>query len=201
MHDQSPTEPTNLVEKPQPSSDREDAAGLRPSIYVASLADYNDGRLHGTWIDATSDPASIHHAITAMLGRSRNPGAEEYAIHDYSGFCGFAVREYDTIDTVHEIACGIAEHGEAFSAYVDLVGTETATETSFSDSYHGTYPTFRAFADSFIDSMSWDSDIERFGDKTGLGPFLTFDYDSFEATIRSEWSVMDGREGVHIFTP
>lgn len=172
-----------------------------PQIYVASLSEYNDGRLHGIWIDATADRADIHEAIASMLAASSDPGAEEYAIHDYSDFGSFAVGEYEDLGTVQKIACGIAEHGDAFSAYVELVGTETATEDGFTDSYHGTYPTFRAFADDFIDSMGWDTDIERFGNQTGLGPFLTFDYDSFETTIRSEWSVMDGREGVHIFTP
>lgn len=205
MHDQPPREPKNPGENPQPSIGYEYAPRPQPSIYVASLSDYNDGRLHGAWIDATLDPADIHDAIAAMLADSRDPDAEEYAIHDYSDFGGFSggfsVGEFEDIDTVNKIACGIAEHGEAFSAYVDLVGTDEANASGFADCYHGTYATFRQFADGFIESMGWDSEIERFGEQTGLAPFLAFDYDTFETTIRSEWSVMEGRDGVHVFAP
>ncbi len=188
------------MEHQSPSHEQEPSPDS-PRIYVASLSDYNDGRLHGCWIDATDDPADIRAGIAAMLGASADPGAEEYAIHDYSGFHGFTVGEYEDIETVHRIACGIAEHGEAFSAFVDLVGTASADADTFIDVYYGTYPTFRTFADGFIESMGWNDEIDRFGEKTGLAPFLTFDYDNFEATLRSEWSVVDGHTGVHIFAP
>ena len=35
--------------------------GLEPRIYVASLSDYNAGRLHGTWIHADDDPDDIDY--------------------------------------------------------------------------------------------------------------------------------------------
>lgn len=39
-------------------------------IYVASLADYNAGRLHGEWIDAHQTADELHSAVTAMLAAS-----------------------------------------------------------------------------------------------------------------------------------
>ncbi len=51
-----------------------------PRVYVASLSDYNASRLHGQWIDAAQEPGEI---ITSMLSESRDPGAEEWAIHDF----------------------------------------------------------------------------------------------------------------------
>jgi len=53
-----------------------------PAIYVASLADYNNGVLHGAWIDAAREPADIEADIKAMLDQSREPNAEEWAIFD-----------------------------------------------------------------------------------------------------------------------
>ena len=51
-----------------------------PRIYVACLAAYNNGCLHGRWIDATT-PDEIMDEVRAMLAASPLPGAEEWAIH------------------------------------------------------------------------------------------------------------------------
>ncbi len=59
-----------------------------PRIYIACLAAYNNGHLHGAWIDADQDADQIRDAIAAMLARSPVEDAEEYAIHDYEGFEG-----------------------------------------------------------------------------------------------------------------
>ena len=59
---------------------------LTPRIYVACLAAYNNGQLHGAWIDADQSADAIHEEIRAMLASSPTPGAEEWAIHDYERF-------------------------------------------------------------------------------------------------------------------
>ncbi|WP_024353472.1 antirestriction protein ArdA [Brevundimonas naejangsanensis] len=41
-----------------------------PRIYVACLAAYNNGFLHGAWIDADQDADQIRVEIAAMLARS-----------------------------------------------------------------------------------------------------------------------------------
>ena len=55
-------------------------------IYVADLAAYNNGKLHGVWIEACSDMHDIWKAVSKMLKSSPEQMAEEYAIHDYEGF-------------------------------------------------------------------------------------------------------------------
>lgn len=80
-----------------------------PKIYVADLAAYNNGYLHGVWINAAQAVDGIQEQINAMLAASPVPDAEEYAIHDYEGFEGYALGEYEGIDTAHEIACFIEE--------------------------------------------------------------------------------------------
>lgn len=44
-----------------------------PRIYVASLSDYNNGVLHGKWIDADQDDDSIWEEIREMLRASKYP--------------------------------------------------------------------------------------------------------------------------------
>jgi antirestriction protein len=57
-----------------------------PRIYVACLASYNAGKLHGTWIDLDGlDASDIQDEIDDMLENSPEPGAVEYAIHDHEG--------------------------------------------------------------------------------------------------------------------
>jgi len=68
-----------------------------PRIYVACLASYNAGILHGEWIDAT-DADTIREAIQEMLKGSPTAGAEEWAIHDYEGFGSIRLSEWEDVD-------------------------------------------------------------------------------------------------------
>lgn len=90
-------------------------------IYVADLAAYNNGKLHGVWIDACDDINNIWEQIKAMLA-SPEGFAEEYAIHDYEGFGSYALSEYAGIETAHEVACFIADHPDFGSELLDHFG-------------------------------------------------------------------------------
>ena len=58
-------------------------------VYAACLASYNAGKLFGEWIDLDGhDAETLQEAISAMLERSPEPGAEEWAIHDYDDDTG-----------------------------------------------------------------------------------------------------------------
>lgn len=55
-----------------------------PRVYIACLASYNAGILHGKWADAI-DADDLRASIDDVLKTSPTEGAEEYAIHDYDG--------------------------------------------------------------------------------------------------------------------
>jgi antirestriction protein len=93
-----------------------------PRIYVASLADYNAGNLHGHWIDAAQPVECIQRAISEMLAQSREPFAEEWAIHDYDNFYGLELSEWEDLEKVSEAAILIEEHGALFAALVQNFG-------------------------------------------------------------------------------
>ena len=84
--------------------------GLR--IYVADLAAYNNGFFHGVWIDATLSLDEIQEQIDSLLESFPVDNSEECAIHDYEGFGSYRVSEYEGLESVHEIACFLEEHGE-----------------------------------------------------------------------------------------
>ena len=111
-----------------------------PRIYVACLAAYNNGYLHGDWIDADQDVDEIRDEIATMLARSPIEHAEEYAIHDYEGFEGVAISEYAGIDTVARMGAFIAEHGALGAGLLEqFSGDMEQAETALQDCYHGQF--------------------------------------------------------------
>lgn len=124
-------------------------------IYVADLAAYNNGKLHGVWIDATQDLDDIQGQINKMLAESPESFAEEYAIHDYEGFGGYSVSEYEGIQSLHEIACFIEEHpdlaGELLSHFGDSV--EDARQ-AIEENYSGCYKSLADYAEELTEGSS-----------------------------------------------
>lgn len=90
---------------------------MNPKIYVACLASYNNGKLHGKWIDANQDVADIQAEIDKILQTSTEPFAEEWAIHDYEGFGEISLSEWSDLSRVSSIARLLEEHEEAFAIW------------------------------------------------------------------------------------
>lgn len=92
---------------------------LQPRIYVACIAAYNNGHLHGAWIDAAQEPWGLYDETKAILAASPIGGAEEWAIHDYEGFGEIRIEEYTGFERVSALACFITEHGNIGGALLD----------------------------------------------------------------------------------
>ena len=122
-----------------------------PRIYVACLAAYNNGYLHGAWIDADQDADQIRDEIAAMLARSPIKGAEEYAIHAYEGFESVTIHEYADIDRVARIAAFIAEHGALGAGLLDECDDDMdQAEAALQDCYHGQFASLADYMEELI---------------------------------------------------
>lgn len=160
----------------------------RPRIWIASLADYNNGRLHGDWIDANQDPDDIQQAAWRILASSPEPGAEEWAIHDYDGFGPLRLGEYESFEDVSAIARGIAEHGPAFAAWVDIVWDgggplEHELLAEFNDYYMGHYESAESWAEEMWDDLGYTLEARgRLPDS--LQSYIRVDYDAFANDMR-----------------
>lgn len=131
-----------------------------PRIYVTSLADYNAGRLHGRWIDANQPADAIREEIAQMLAESKEPMAEEYAIHDYEYFGDLQLSEYAGIDQVAEAAYQISEHGSVFASLLAYVGGTSCVEEALrymEEGYCGEYDSLTDYVEQFIDDCYADS--------------------------------------------
>jgi len=109
-----------------------------PRIYAACLSAYNNGKLHGKWIDCNQSADEIWGEINQMLANSPEPDAEDWAIHDYENWQGISIREYEDVERLAELAQMLEEHGQAFGAYCSYYGSD-ATAEDFSDRYRGKY--------------------------------------------------------------
>lgn len=123
-----------------------------PRVYVACLAAYNAGILHGAWIDANEGTAYLQQEIAAMLATSPEPDAEEWAIHDHEGFGSCQLGEGESLDTVSQLARLMDEHGGIFDAAYAITGTLDAA-IELLDHYAGHHDTEEDFAYDLCESL------------------------------------------------
>jgi antirestriction protein len=123
-------------------------------IYVACLAAYNNGILHGRWIDATQGEQHIWHSIREMLQASPIPGAEEHAIHDYEGFEGVTLGEYSSVSQVAEIAAFIDEHGAVAGKLIEHFSSVDEAREALEDRYCGVYASVADYAQEITEETT-----------------------------------------------
>jgi antirestriction protein len=169
-----------------------------PRIYVACLAAYNNGRLHGEWIDADQTADELHEAACAMLAASPEPGAEEWAIHDYEGFGSLHLGEYEPLERVTNIAAGIAEHGEAFTAWLSYdCDRDPADLSAFEDAYYGEWCSLRAYAEDYAESTGMYDATERAGSR-----YVVVDVEMLTRDLDIElYTVESGHNTIYVFDP
>jgi antirestriction protein len=156
---------------PQPSAplaaDAAPTPEIRPRIYVACLAAYNNGCLHGRWIEATT-PDEVMSEVRAMLADSPLPDAEEWAIHDNEGFEGLNISEYEGIQSVVEKAEFIEKYGRLGAELVTYYGDLETARKALEDDYAGVYKSLAEFAEELTEqstqiphSLQYYIDYER----------------------------------------
>lgn len=199
MHETEPTTPSgNEDENP---NQREVEPNIQPRIYVASLSDYNAGRLHGSWLDADVEAADLAEGVQNMLARSPEPLAEEYAIHDYEGFGPLRLNEYESLESVSIVAQGIAEYGPAFAHWAALVGTtDTEALSRFDDAYRGHHASVADYGESLLEDMGLRQELEAAVPEF-LEPYVRIDVEAFarDLELSGDVTVSPGDGGVYIF--
>ncbi len=170
-----------------------------PRIYVASLSDYNAGRLHGTWIDLDDkDADDLNEEIGAMLAESKEGVAEEWAIHDYEGFGPVQLSEYENLEDVARLGTGIALHGVAFAhlaAHLDT--SEWGQLDRFEELYLGEWDSAEDYAANLIEDLGID--IDAIGPEM-LQPYITVNLEAFARDLSCELVITEAADGhVYVF--
>ena len=124
---------------------------LEPKIYIACLAAYSAGHLHGAWIKANQSEDEIHNEIHQMLAKSPKAGAEEWAIHGYEDFGSIHLEEYENISTIVEMAEIIKEHGELGAEIIAHYSNCPDDAKNALEEYCGEYDSERGYARQLMD--------------------------------------------------
>lgn len=171
------------------------------SIYVACLASYNNGWLHGKWIDASIGYEEVLEEINKMLKESpvtKEYGeiAEEWAIHDHQGFGNYHVEEWGNLEEICEIANLLESHpeGELILEVLNHLGSGTSVDDAvnfFEDNYGGTYDNLGDFAYAYSSNVS---EIPR-----SLEYYIDWEAMGRDMEINGEIFSIDHDRKLHIF--
>ena len=171
-----------------------------PRIYVASLSDYNAGKLHGRWIDANQPAEAIQQQITEMLAQSREPVAEEWAIHDYDNFGGLNLSEFESVEHVADVARLIGEHGPLFAELVSHFGGASNLEEAcryMEEGYRGAFDSLADYAEELIEECYSDvlkalpEFIRYHIDFEGIGDDMELNGDLFTVAAEGKLHIFD----------
>ena len=160
-------------------------------IYVACLAAYNNGHLHGRWIDAAQEADAIRANITAMLEASPIADAEEWAIHDYEGFEGLSISEYEGIERVVELADFIGEHGKLGALLVDHLGDLDEARQALNERYCGQFESLADYEQELTEETAIPEHLRFYIDWQAMARDAEISGDVF--TVRT------AHDEVHVF--
>lgn len=162
-----------------------------PRIYVADLAEYNAGNLVGQWIDL-EDAISLDFAAVEWLQaviegeilRKHVTGHEEWAIHDYEGFGGISIGEYDSLET---IVAHVERLGSEPGKYIAWINARGDAEGFDPDLVMGPYESPDEWLDQDIENNFGTLDLEDILTKAGIGHLYSYiewrDAESYQRNV------------------
>lgn len=159
-------------------------------VYIACLAAYNAGTMHGEWIDMDGmDADDLRDRIADMLRRSPCPTAEEWAVLGYDNFPDLG--RFPGAERLAEVADAIAEHGPAMRAWLSV----NDSPEGFEDAYRGTADNWEEFAAQML---------EESGALDEMPAHLRcyFDFAAYARDLQAEgwWAARDAEGRMHFFS-
>ena len=156
-----------------------------PRIYLACLAAYNNGRLHGAWVDADQGTDHIWSELRKMLRASPEPDAEEWAIHDYDGFESAHIPEYASFEKVCDLAEFLSERGELGAGVYSIFSEDLDHAKTAFDDYAGEFGNLAEFAEQLHEDIGTEipEALKFYVDWASLGRDLELNGDIFTVQI------------------
>jgi len=160
-------------------------------IYVACLASYSNGILHGKWIDATQGEELIWTEVKAMLAASSVEGAEEYEVHDHEGFEGIYMSGNNSFSCIAEMAEFIEEHGALGAGLMGHFGNIQDAFKALEECYSGEYESLSDFAEQVTQETTNIPENLRF--------YIDYEKMGRELEINDVFTIEIAHDEVHVF--
>lgn len=169
-------------------------------VYIACLAAYNNGKLHGEWIDATQGTEHIQEGIKRVLATSPENSegypCEEWAVHDYDDFPSHivsALGENPNLDDLTAIVEFIEEHGELGAAVLGEFDLEEA-KRMIEENYQGEYKDDEDFVYSWYEETGQLKQLEG----SGLEHYIDWQAVARDAFI-NDFNAIESASGIYVF--
>jgi antirestriction protein len=167
---------------------------LEPKIYVACLAAYNSGYLHGEWINANQDLDCLQEEVKKILAKSPIPDAEEWAIHDFEDFGNISVQEYTSLETITQMASFIAQYDELGADVLShTCGDLEDAKRLLEECYHGEFDSEEDFA------YYWTHEVDGREIPEYLQQYIDYKAMAYDWFI-SDFFSLDVNHKTHVFS-
>lgn len=191
--DQQTADATAEADAPE---QREAERTFYPEVHLRDVSSQNKGIDYGLWIDANQSPDELDNDIDDMLASSPTVGASEWAIDAARDFAGLPIAGLTNTAVISRLAHGVAEHGAAYVAYVQLVGTEDVDLLDkFTDLYVGSFESSEAWARSVAEELDWPRQLDAAIQDPMLRRYVVIDYAAMARQGVQGWDVVQGSDG------
>lgn len=187
----------------------DDPPRATPQVYMACLGCYNEGRIHGQWVDADDladrwtmynnfdddqrapDGDWVPHAMT-NCARDYH---EEWAIHDYDGVPNLG--EHPDIVYLTMVMRCVEEHGDPFLEWFNLDPHNKShhddLSEAFQQAYCGEWDSPKAFAEEHAEELGYIPSIHE-KNPNPLFAFVDFEW-WWKSDLRHAYNFSNG----HVF--
>lgn len=156
---------------------------LEPKVWIGCLAAYNEGHLHGKWVDAARDVDELWADVFTIVRSSPALFAEEHFIADHEGFGAIRIGEYEPMERVAALAKLVQEHGEPFGVWLSWSGEDDLDQASekFSESYIGHFDDENALEQHIMEEQCLEPILdEALKDVPGwMHTYVEFDIEAY----------------------
>tara|TARA_X000001036_G_scaffold125748_1_gene119098 strand:- start:868 stop:1446 length:579 start_codon:yes stop_codon:yes gene_type:complete len=143
-------------------------SGKKFNAYFACLAAYNQGDLHGSWVnlELCESVEDIQECIDHIIANSPAPGAEEWAMHDHEGLSGSCLvgtewpsfqHLIDYVKTAKELDDSDLKAYKYFCEH-EWTEKEPPSEDDFKDKFYGIWDSEADYAENFYEDSTCEED-------------------------------------------
>jgi hypothetical protein len=105
--------------------------------------------------------------------------------------------------TSPQVEQGLAEHGDAFRAYLHLPDIDQCADdllVTFGEFYIGAYPHMDALLDDLTEVRDWEAAIDELAARHGIEGLVSLDRTKVELIARETWDIVEVGGRLYVFT-